>query len=129
MKKKNKKKTRKKSRKLKKKKTSKLRKKISLAVAEEEIPFYIMGTFDVGKKETDSATGLVVANVTMNAARIYELKERKGKIRTKTKASVASIQRKGKGSTEKEAITNAIVLAAKAGAGKLMQKVIKKDIQ
>ena len=108
---------------------SKLRKKISLAVAEEEIPFYIMGTFDVGKKETDSATGLVVANVTMNAARIYELKEKNGKIRTKTKASVASIQRKGKGSTEKEAITNAIVLAAKAGAEKLMQKMIKKDIQ
>ena len=57
------------------------------------------------------------------------LKKKKGKIRTKTKASVASIQRKGKGSTEKEAITNAIVLAAKAGAGKLMQKMIKKDIQ
>ena len=89
-----------------------------------EIPFFAMGTLDVGLPQTDSATGMkkVFVNVT---GKVLDLRKRF----PKTLASVGPVQYSGLGPNPTVAKNNALKLAAEEAAKELVNQLNSKNIK
>ena len=86
---------------------------------------YVTGSFDIGIRETDSATGNILKNVLVKSAKLecYMAKKEGAKKRWKRMASVSGVQAKGLGTTEPEAEQNAIANCAGKVGKKLLDKI------
>jgi hypothetical protein len=83
-----------------------------------QIPYLAFGTLDVGMANRDAATGLFRVSVTVNA-RILDLTE----VIPERVATVGPIQYAGLGSTETEAQTNALKIAAQNASRELISQM------
>lgn len=89
-----------------------------------EVPYFAMGTLDIGVKQTDSATGLVRVSVTVTG-KILSVKKRF----PKTIASVGPIAIAGLGPSQSEAERNALKIAANQAAKELVNQLNAKGIR
>lgn len=113
----------------------KIIKKLKLGFAKEikedsdSAQCYMIGSFDVGQREIDPATGKIVKLVNVSQAKIECMKPRKEgkKIKWKGLARVSGISAKGLGTTETEAEQNAIRECARKVGTKLMDKINAKN--
>ena len=106
--------------------SKKLTKRIKKAFVDEgDTNCYITGSFDVGLRETDPATGNLLKNVLVKSAKMecFYAKKEGGKKKWRRVASVSGVQAKGFGTTEPEAEQNAIEKCAKKVGKKLLNKV------
>jgi len=88
-----------------------------------KIPYLTLGTLDIGFADPDLATGLLRVSVTVNAKvldlRVLDLRDAIPDI----VATVGPEQYAGLGTTESEAQTNALKLAAQNAAKKLVSQL------
>jgi hypothetical protein len=83
-----------------------------------KIPYLTLGTLDIGFADPDLATGLLRVSVTVNA-KVLDLRDAIPDI----VATVGPVQYAGLGTTESEAQTNALKLAAQNAAKKLVSQL------
>lgn len=87
---------------------------IKKLLKEKGIGYYVEGILDVGQQEKDPSTGNIVVNVTVTSAIMYDLKRQI----PRQVASVSDLQRKGQGTSYKQAKA-----AAVAGLSKDVAKI------
>ena len=105
---------------------SKLRRSIGKVMKVEGISYWVEGIFDIGKLETDSATGNKVVNVSVSRATLWGANS---KGRFKSIATVSGNQRKGKGSSYDQAVRNAIRLCSQSVAKQMVSKLNAKGVK
>ncbi len=105
---------------------SKLRRSIGKVMKVEGISYWVEGIFDIGKLETDSATGNKVVNVSVSRATLWGANS---KGRFKSIATVSGNQRKGKGSSYDQAVRNAIRLCSQSVAKQMVNKLNAKGVK
>jgi len=103
----------------------KLRRGIGTAMKDEGIKYWVEGIFDIGKMETDPATGAKVVNVSVTRATLWGANS-KGRFRSV--ATVSGNQRKGKGTSYDQAVKNGIRLCAQSVAKQMVDKLNAKGV-
>lgn len=104
----------------------KLRRGIGAVMKEEGISYWVEGIFDIGKLETDPATGSKVVNVSVTRATLWGANSR-GRFRSV--ATVSGNQRKGKGTSYDQAVKNGIRLCAQSVAKQMVDKLNAKGVK
>ena len=102
-----------------------LRREITKVLKEEGIIYWVEGIFDIGKQETDPATGQKVVNVSVTRATLWGA-NKKG--RFTSIATVSGNQRKGKGTSYDQAVKNGIRLCAQSVAKQMVDKLNAKGV-